>query len=309
MIRGGIGLAACALALLILGRPAFAVTQVPAESAPMGPKLTADVWINKEEGGVYQPGESMRVFFRTSADAYVLVYNIDTDGYIHLVYPYGPSDQMRVEGGRTYIIPARHDPYELVADGPTGMEFVVAVASRTPFLNLPWYLTSGAPENDAEHGEASNDPTDSGVIVGDPYVGMEQLNRRIIPSGGDADSDIGDIYFYIEKRVEYPRYVCADCHYPSFGFDPYLSVCPVVDIRIDATWVRYAPSTWASRVRGTTTGCAPAPRTAIARGRSAGPRSTAARRCARDSSSRRNPAKAIPRASSRRAGLNPSFRI
>lgn len=241
MIRSGIGLAACALALLILGGPAFAVTQVPAEGAPMGPKLTADVWINKEEGGVYQPGESMRVFFRTSADAYVLVYNIDTDGYIHLVYPYGPSDQMRVEGGRTYIIPARHDPYELVADGPTGMEFVVAVASRTPFLNLPWYLTSGAPENDAEHGENSNDPTDSGVIVGDPYVGMEQLNRRIISQGNEADSDIGDIYFYIEKRVEYPRYVCADCHYPSFGFDPYLSVCPVVDIRIDATWVRYAP--------------------------------------------------------------------
>ena len=34
----------------------------------------------------------MRVFFRPSADAYVLIYNIDTEGYIHLVYPYGPDD-------------------------------------------------------------------------------------------------------------------------------------------------------------------------------------------------------------------------
>ncbi|MGH7681881.1 MAG: DUF4384 domain-containing protein [Candidatus Eiseniibacteriota bacterium] len=239
MIRGFLRIAACALALLVVGGPAFAVDQVPVQ-APGGSKVTVDVWINKEEGGVYQPGENMRVFFRTNADAFVIVYNIDTDGYIHLVYPYGPSDQMRVEGGRTYVIPARHDPYELVADGPTGMEFVVAVASRAPFRDLPWYLTSGAPEGDAEHAGTDN-PTDSGVIAGDPYVGMEQLNQRIVPPGSDADADVGDIYFYIEKRVEYPRYVCADCHYSSFAFDPYLSVCPVVDVRIDATWVRYAP--------------------------------------------------------------------
>lgn len=230
--------AVLALALLS-GGPAFALEQVPSGAAA-GPKLTVDVWINKEEGGVYRPGESMRVFFRTSADAYVLVYNIDTDGYIHLVYPYGPADPSRVEGGRTYIIPARHDPYELVADGPPGMEFVVAVASRLPFQNLPWYLASGPSGAEAARGEADDEELESGVIVGDPYVGMERINRRIIPPAAETDSDAGDIYFYIERRVEYPRYVCADCHYPSFAFDPYLGVCPVVDIRIDATWVRYA---------------------------------------------------------------------
>ena len=140
------------LALLVLALApagtARAVTRVPEGGATGGGQgLTADVWINKEEGGVYRPGESMRVFFRSNADAYVLVYNIDTEGYIHLVYPYGPADPMRVEAGRTYIIPQRHDPYDLVADGPPGMEFVVAVASRFPFQDLPWYLTSGAPES------------------------------------------------------------------------------------------------------------------------------------------------------------------
>ena len=64
--------------------------------------------------------------------------------------------------------------------------------------------------------------------------------RWIIAPEDADDSDITETYFYIEKRVEYPRYVCADCHYAAYPFDPYLSHCSVVDIRIDATWVRYA---------------------------------------------------------------------
>lgn len=220
---------------------ARAVTQVPEGTAAGGKRLAVDVWMNKEEGGVYRPGESMRIFFRSNADAYVLVYNIDTDGYIHLVFPYGPADPPRVEGGRTYRIPARHDPYDLVADGPPGMEFVVAVASPLPFHDLPWYLTSGAPEVDPEQGAGTEGNPESGSIVGDPYVGMEHLNRRIIPAGHEGDADASETYFYIDQRVEYPRYVCADCHYSAFGFDPYVNLCPVVDIRIDATWVRYAP--------------------------------------------------------------------
>jgi hypothetical protein len=182
---------ALALALLVLALvpagTARAVARVPEAGASEAPRLTADVWINKEEGGVYRPGESMRVFFRSNTDAYVLVYNIDTEGYIHLVYPYGPADPLRVEGGRTYIIPQRHDPYDLVADGPAGMEFVVAVASRFPFQNLPWYLTTGAPESEAAgRGGDEEDELDSGAIVGDPYVGMERLNRRILPSQNEA---------------------------------------------------------------------------------------------------------------------------
>ena len=230
-------LAAAAALSLASGGSALAVDQVPA-AAPGA--LTIDVWINKEEGGVYQPGESMRVYFRASADAFVLVYNIDTEGYIHLVYPYGPSDPARVEGGRVYRIPARHDPYDLVADGPQGMEFVVAVASPVPFQNLPWYL-SGVPDRTGPEDPDSDDPTEAGQIVGDPYVGMEQLHQRIISASAVETSDATETYFYLEKRVEYPRYVCADCHHPGYGFDPYLVPCPVVSVRIDATWVRYAP--------------------------------------------------------------------
>ncbi|HET9251939.1 MAG TPA: DUF4384 domain-containing protein [Candidatus Eisenbacteria bacterium] len=244
-------LVAAASFLFLAPAAARAVTQVPAgagaaaseaenvDAVPAqasSPEIAVDVWVNREEGGVYRSGESMRIFFRTNSDAYVLVYNIDTEGFIHLVYPYGPSDPLRVEAGRTYRIPARHDPYDLVADGPPGMEFVVAVTSRHPFRDLPWFLRGGDPDE-----VRSDDELESGQIVGDPYVGIERLNQRIIAPEFADDSDVTETFFYIHQRVEYPRYVCADCHYAAYPmFDPYVAHCSVMDIRIDATWVRYA---------------------------------------------------------------------
>lgn len=224
--------------------PAGAVDQVPGgRPVARRPPLDVDVWVNKDEGGVYRPGESMRIYFRTSADAYVLLYNIDTEGYIHLIYPYGPSDRPFVEGGVTSVVPSRSDPYELAADGPPGMEYVVALASPVPFRDLPWYL-SVTDQGDRSDEGGEGDDTDQGYVVGDPYVGMERLNRRIVPPGHENDVASSDTYFYIDRRVDYPRYVCADCHYHQPYFDPYVGVCSVVDIRVDATWVHYAPVRW-----------------------------------------------------------------
>jgi hypothetical protein len=217
---------------------ADAATQVAARG-----RMAVDVWTNKEEGGVYRSGEKMQVFFRASQDAYVLLYNIDTEGYIHLIYPFRPGDPARVSGGETYRVPSRHDPYDLVAEGPEGVEYVVALASPLPFQELPWYLAPGLSDDRDRQapGDAEDDNLEEGVIVGDPYVGMEKLHRRLVPRGREDQVASADTYFYIEKRVEYPRYVCADCHHRTYWFDPYVDVCNVIEIRIDATWARYAP--------------------------------------------------------------------
>lgn len=249
------GLAMALATLVAAASSASAAEQVPVpypavyptaeefrvENAARARRLDVDVWINKDEGGIYRTGESMRVYFRGNADCYMLVFNIDTDGYVHLVYPYGPGDTPSVEGGRTYMIPSRSDPYDLVADGPPGIEYVVAVGSPYPFQDLPWYLSAdadgGRPEGDYE----SEDDTESGRIVGDPYVGIDRILRRIAAPGREDLLATNETYFYIGRRVEYPRYVCADCHYHPYYFDPYVNACSVFDIRIDATWAHYAP--------------------------------------------------------------------
>jgi hypothetical protein len=229
-------LAAATIAPGLAPGRAAAATQVPAASG----RLNVDVWINKEEGGVYRSGEKMQVFFRASEDAYVLIYNIDTEGYVHLIYPFRPRDPLRVRGGETNRVPARHDPYDLVAEGPEGVEYVVALASPLPFEDLPWYLAPGLSEEPRQP-SADGDDLEDGVIVGDPYVGMERIYRRLVPEGREDQVASADTYFYIERRVEYPRYVCADCHHRTYWFDPYIDHCSVIEIRIDATWARYAP--------------------------------------------------------------------
>jgi hypothetical protein len=101
--------------------------------------------------------------------------------------------------------------------------------------------------DEAEYGrreyesDDSGDESEGGYIVGDPYVGIERIVRRIAPPGHEEQIATSETYFYIERRVEYPRYVCADCHSHPFFFDPYVNACSVFDIRIDATWYRYAP--------------------------------------------------------------------
>jgi hypothetical protein len=217
------------------------VEHAPAQRIARRGRLDVDVWINKDEGGVYRPGESMRVYFRSTGDGYVLVFNVDTEGYIHLIYPYGPEDPPFVDGGRAYRIPARSDPYDLVADGPPGIEYVVAVASPYPFQDLPWYLSADRADGARPDLEDDDDDTDSGQIQGDPYVGIDRIIRRIAPQGREDRIATNETYFYIGQRVEYPRYVCADCHYHPFYFDPYVNACSAFEIRVDATWAHYAP--------------------------------------------------------------------
>ncbi|HYQ95527.1 MAG TPA: DUF4384 domain-containing protein [Candidatus Eisenbacteria bacterium] len=256
MKRSATGFAVALMTLVAAASPAAAAERVPvaypaddptAEQLPAqhvahSRGLDVDVWINKDEGGIYRPGESMRVYFRANAECYVLVFNVDTEGYIHLVYPYGPDDEPTVEGGRTYRIPSRSDPYDLVADGPPGIEYVVAVASPFPFQNLPWYLSADRVDGDRPDLEdEGDDDTESGHLVGDPYVGIDRIIRRIAPPGREDRIATNETYFYIGRRVEYPRYVCADCHYHPFYFDPYVNACSAFEIRVDATWAHYAP--------------------------------------------------------------------
>lgn len=198
----------------------------PQQPVPPPLELSVDVWTDRGERAVYFPGERIRVYFRTSRDAFVVVYDVDTDGRVKLLFPRDPWSQTMVEGGVTHTIPPVGAPWDLRIGGPVGIEYVVAVASTEPFQ---W--------------EEYADQLSAGVVLEtittDPYLGMERFNQLIAPLHEGVPFYVSDhTVFYVERRVPYPRYMCYDCHRP-WRWDPYYAVCPAFEIVIYTRYEDY----------------------------------------------------------------------
>src|SRR5262245_47622523 len=109
------------LGLLLLMTPALAG---PASARG----LDIEIWTEGGNDAVYQPGELLKVKTRTSEDAYLLVYEIDTEGAVHVLFPVrGGSGS--IDGRVTQTIPSEESGLDLVVEDVTGEGFIVAIAS------------------------------------------------------------------------------------------------------------------------------------------------------------------------------------
>lgn len=245
------------LSALLLAVAAFAPASALAR--PLG----VEVWTDRGDDAVYQPGDAMTIKVRTSDDAHLLVYEIDTDGRIQVLYPWRRGSGF-VEGRSTLRLPPEGSRTELVVERSTGQGYLVAIASREPFRDLPWYLRPYDPQAESVGYEDEDDPRrdpdedltgfdEDGRLVGDPYVGMERIRRRVLGRPSDSE-DFASSYasYYVNREVRYPRYVCYDCHAGNRwqwwdGFDPYHTTCSVFDLRVNWSWC-WGPCGWTTRV-------------------------------------------------------------
>jgi hypothetical protein len=214
--------------------------------------LDVEVWTDRGNEAVYQPGDAMEVRVRTSDDAYLLVYELDSEGRVNLLFP-DHGSRGYVEGRQTLRVPSERSNLELVVEGSAGEGYVVAIASTEPLRDLPWYLRpldmramdvgyEGTP--DQEEGI-----TREGQIVGDPFVAMERIRRRVLATPDDPNR-FATAYstYFVHHEVRYPRYLCNDCHRPGRwawwdDFDPYYSRCSVFDFRVNWNW-GWGPGYW-----------------------------------------------------------------
>ena len=228
-----------------------------APAAALARPLGVEVWTDRGDDAVYQPGDAMVIKVRTSDDAHLLVYEIDTEGRVQVLYPLRRGSGL-VEGRSTLRLPPDGSRTELVVERATGQGFLVAIASREPFRALPWYLRPYDPQAEsmgyADEPDRNDDEDmtgfdEDGKMVGDPYVGMERVRRRVLGRASDTE-DFASSYasYYVHQQVRYPRYVCYDCHSGQRwqwwdGFDPYHTTCSVFDMRVNWSWC-WGPCGW-----------------------------------------------------------------
>ncbi len=204
------------------------------------PYLDVDVWVDKGEGATYYPGEKIKVYFQTSRDCYLVIYNIDTRGYVHLLYPYDVWDGAYVEGGRVYRIPDRFDEYQLTVNGPRGVEYIQAVASLQP-LDLPNF-----PGEYTYEGEIYAYALDGE----DPYEFMAEVNAEIAPFDYASDICIFSVEYRYPRWYYWPREVYVDRPLDLIWGGVYFGYPRGVEVWIDGAFYGITPITIPALVVG-----------------------------------------------------------
>lgn len=173
------------------------------------------LWTNKDD--VFGRGDRVRVYFETDIDAYVTVIRVDTDGRVRMLFPLDPWDDNYARGGVSYELESRHGGYSFRVDDYPGQGYVFAIVSADPFRYSRYTR--------ADHWDYRSIAED-GRVVGDPYVALGDIIDAIVPPNYVAYSyDV--LPYYVERRYEYPRFLCYDCHtYAAWPYwDPYGQSC------------------------------------------------------------------------------------
>ena len=168
---------------------------------PEVPGAAGESWVRTwtDREAPYDHGDPVRVFLRLDRAAYVTVLRVDTDGRIRILYPRSPWGDNHVEERHTFEITGRRDDYAFAVDEEDGAGYVFVIASPQPFDYRDF---------------ARDDYWDyrllsGGRIRGDPYVALTDLAERI---SGNNEYAYDVTPYYVGRRYDYPRFVCAQCH-------------------------------------------------------------------------------------------------
>ena len=123
--------------------PLVVAGAVPADSAilafePAAPPAAAAVFgdppvrIDLNER-VYRPGDRARVRIRTEEDGHLLVFQVDTDGNLRVLFPLDPFDDSFVRGDRRIELDGRGDRETFIVEANEGQGWIYAAYSRLPF--------------------------------------------------------------------------------------------------------------------------------------------------------------------------------
>src|SRR5262245_58223842 len=159
----GVGAALAAGALLV---PASLVGQRATT------QIEGRVWLDRGVEPTLQRGETARLYYRASRDAFVAIFQIDTNGSARMIFPRSPDESNLVRGGLDYRLLFERSSFWQVDDDP-GVGYFFLIASPTPLdfsslryshFDRGWDVSQVARE-----------------VYRDPYVAMDDYVAALIP--------------------------------------------------------------------------------------------------------------------------------
>ncbi len=208
--RSALAIGALATLTLVAARPVA------------GQQLEARVWLDRGHEPVFHHGDRARLYYRTTHDAYVAIFRLDTNGQTRLVYPRSPRDAHFIRGGRDYRLTFPNSSWWHVADDP-GVGYYFAIASNEPFDFGSFTYASYT-----DYGGYGWDLGDIyRTVYHDPYVAMDDLVAALVPNWRWSTYALDFATYHVGRRYDFPRFLCYDCHgYRSFTtWNPYLVSC------------------------------------------------------------------------------------
>ncbi|MCP4633070.1 MAG: DUF4384 domain-containing protein [candidate division Zixibacteria bacterium] len=195
--------------------------------------LEIDVWTNKDDGATFHRGEDLVVYFQANLDCYALVYEIDTDGNINVLFPDGDGQNAFVKSGDVYRVPPQNADYHMEVGGSKGDEYIYAVASTNRFEGPSWMLYWGY-EYDHVGSDWIIDATS-----GRNNTLNEVINRLAAENGGTYTSD----YVSFDIEPKYRNYFYYPHHYYNhrYGSVWFGADYPGCEIFIDGIYYGVTP--------------------------------------------------------------------
>ncbi len=197
------------------------------------PDLEVEIWTNKGEDAKFYRGEDLIAYFRAEQDCYALVYEIDTDGNVNVLFPFEPGGNNFVSGDTVYRIPPVEADYHMEVGGANGDEYIYVIASATPFDAPQWMVYWGYEYEYIE---------DDWIVDAD--AGRNETLNRVIgrlaqENGGQYVSDF--VRFYVDGAHRHYLYYPASYHNYYYGSCWFGVDYPGCEVFIDGVYYGIAP--------------------------------------------------------------------
>ncbi|MGH7583989.1 MAG: DUF4384 domain-containing protein [Gemmatimonadales bacterium] len=95
--------------------------------------LAPAIQITLNDDGSFMPGSPVRVRVQTRDDGYLIVFRVDGDGLVRVLFPLDPNDDAFVRGNKQYELQDRDHQEAFLADDLAGNGMVYAAVSAQPY--------------------------------------------------------------------------------------------------------------------------------------------------------------------------------